>query len=490
MNPFVKHARELAGKPAAVLRSAQDAESIRQISRRDFLKTGGVFVVGVSLFGCAPEGAPVAGAPQPAPAGPWSPDVYVSFDADGTLRIISHRSEMGQGIRTGLPAVLADEMEADWGRVVVEQATGDPKYGNQNTDGSHSVRDFMQRMRQAGATVRRMLEQSAANQWGVDVSECRAELHTVVHVPSGRALDFSQLVAGAAELPVPGPEQLTFKSRDQFRYIGKELPIVDMHDMTHGSANYGADTRLPGMKFAAIARPPVVFGKVKSYDASAALAVAGVEQVVEIPAAEPPAMYKALGGLAVIASNTWAALKGRDLLRIEWDDGPNADYDSAAYKNALLETVLDTLGSSGVRADDIEVFRVPGSNEIPHAAAMASKTGSFDVIIGLGLIIEGDTEHHAVIAHATADALQTIGINFEIPVINGIITVRNEEQAKARITGELNRGAEFAHAALEMAQLNDTLGKRIFDADMDRAMDKLDWLDDEIDPDEDPEDWR
>jgi isoquinoline 1-oxidoreductase beta subunit len=230
-------------------------------------------------------------------------------------------------------------MEADWGRVVVEQATGDPRYGDQNTDGSHSVRDFMQRMREAGATVRRMLEQSAANQWGVDVAECRAELHTVVHDASGRVLDYSELVAGAAVLPVPGKEQLTFKSRDQFRYIGKPLPIVDMYDMTHGTAKYGADTRLPGMKFAAIARPPVVFGKVKSYDASAALAVPGVEQVVEIPAAEPPALFKALGGLAVIASNSWAALKARDLLTIEWDDGPNADYDSVAYKTALLETV-------------------------------------------------------------------------------------------------------------------------------------------------------
>jgi len=339
MNPFIKQAREAGLMPLARSRSAGDTDVVRQVSRRDFLKTGGVFVVGVSLFGCGPESAPVAEAPQPAPSGPWSPDVYVSFDADGTLRIISHRSEMGQGIRTGLPAVLADEMEADWSRVVVEQATGDPKYGDQNTDGSHSVRDFMQRMREAGATVRRMLEQSAASQWGVDVAECRAELHTVVHAASGRSLDYSELVAGAAVLPVPGKDELTFKSREQFRYIGKELPIVDLYDMTHGAARYGADTRLPGMKFAAIARPPVVFGKVRSYDASAALAVAGVEQVLEIPAVEPPAMYKALGGLAVIANNSWAALKGRDLLKIEWDDGPNADYDSAAYKTALLEAV-------------------------------------------------------------------------------------------------------------------------------------------------------
>lgn len=310
---------------------------IRQVSRRDFLKTGGVFVVGVSLFGCGQEKIP--GVTKSLSAEPWSPDVFVSFDAEGTAHVISHRSEMGQGIRTGLPAILADEMEADWDRVVVVQSTGDAKYGNQNTDGSWSVRGFMQRMREAGATVRQMLEQSAAEQWGVDAAECTASLHTVVHQPSGRVLDYKDLVATAAELPVPGLEQLSFKSPEQFRYIGKELQIVDMHDMTHGTAQYGADTRLPGMKFAAIARPPVVFGKVKSFDAAKTMALSGVEKVVELPAAEPPAMFKALGGVAVIASNSWAALKGRDLLSIEWDDGPNANYDSAEYQQALLTTV-------------------------------------------------------------------------------------------------------------------------------------------------------
>jgi isoquinoline 1-oxidoreductase beta subunit len=310
---------------------------IRQVSRRDFLKTGGVFVLGVSLYGCAEEKMPPLA--KPVLAEPWSPDVYLSFDAEGTAFIISHRSEMGQGIRTGLPAVLADELEADWERVEVVQATGDEKYGDQNTDGSWSVRGFMQPMREAGATARLMLEQSAAQQWGVDVAECKASLHTVVHQPSGRSLDYSELVAGAAQLPVPEKDLLELKSPDQFRYIGKGLPIVDMHDMTHGGAVYGADIRLPGMKFAAVARPPVVFGKVKSYDASKALAVTGVEQVVELPAAEAPSMFKAQGGVAVIASTSWAALKARDLLDIEWDDGSNADYDSESYKQMLLQAV-------------------------------------------------------------------------------------------------------------------------------------------------------
>jgi isoquinoline 1-oxidoreductase beta subunit len=309
----------------------------RQLSRRDFLRTGGVFVLGVSLFGCGKEQTPLP--TQSRSVEPWSPDVFVSFDADGTVRIISHRSEMGQGIRTGLPAVLADEMEADWARVVVEQAVADKAYGDQNTDGSWSVRGFMQRMREAGATVRQMLEQSAAQQWGVDPSECSASLHTVVHGPSGRVLDYAELVAGAARLPVPGLEQLKLKSPEEFRYIGKPLPIVDMHDMTHGTAQYGADIRLPGMKFAAIARPPVVFGKVKTFDAEKALAVPGVEQVIELPALEPPAAFKALGGVAVIASNSWAALRGRDALEIEWDDGANADYDSGSYREALFAAV-------------------------------------------------------------------------------------------------------------------------------------------------------
>jgi len=366
-------------------------ETVRRVSRRDFLKTGGVLVIGVSLYGCSREpAAPETAVVETGPAGPWTPDVYVSIESDGTVRIVAHRSEMGQGIRTGLPSVLADEMEADWARVVVEQATGDPKYGDQNTDGSWSVRGFMQRMREAGASVRQMLVQAAADRWGVAPSECRAELHTVVHSASGRVLDYADLVADAAALPLPAVESLTFKPRDQWRYIGKELPIVDMYDMTHGTAAYGADTRLPGLKFAAIARPPVVFGRVASYKADAALAVAGVQQVVEIPAATPPANYRALGGLAVIADSTWAALKARDLLEIEWDNGANADYDSDTYREALFAAVRqagtaqrnegDTDAALGAAAQRLEAeYYAPmlahASMEPP--AAVASVTADF-----------------------------------------------------------------------------------------------------------------
>lgn len=157
--------------------------------------------------------------------------------------------------------------------------------------------------------------------------------------------------------------------------------------------------------------------------------------------------------------------------------------------NALVESVLQTLTSSGVLPENVETFRVPGSNEIPHAAAMAAKCEDFDVVIGLGLIIEGDTDHHAIIGHATSTALQTVGINFEIPIINGIITVKNIAQAEARITGDLNRGAEFALAALEMARLNEVLETRIFENAMDLEMDDLDWPDEVLEDGNQPEDW-
>lgn len=307
---------------------------VQQLSRRDFVKSGGLFVLGVSMAGCGRQDTPPIPGAVPAD-GPWSPDVFVSFADDGTVHIISHRSEMGQGTRTGLSAIVADELEADWRRVTVDQAMADAVYGNQNTDGSWSVRGFMQRMREAGASARRMLEQAAADQWQVEVSECRADNHRILHDSSGRSLDYKDLVATAATLPVPPPDTLSFKSSDKFRYIGKDMPIVDLDDMTHGRAGYGIDASLPGMKYAAIARCPVTFGSVKSFDAKDALALDDVVQVVQVPAASPPALYQALGGVAVIADNTWAAMEGRKRLKIEWEEGDNTSYNSDDYKGEL-----------------------------------------------------------------------------------------------------------------------------------------------------------
>ena len=308
--------------------------AIENVSRRTFLGAIGLGGTGLVLgLTMAPRFRAAAAANDV-----FSPSVYLSIDPTGTVTIVSHRTEMGQGIRTSTSMVVADELEADWARVRVIQADGDKKYGSQDTDGSHSIRDFLQPLREAGASARTMLEQAAATTWGVAVSEVHARNHEVVHEKSGRALGYGALAHAAAALPVPAASSLTLKPKAQFRYIGKGMPIVDGDDIVQGKAVYGFDARLPGMKYAVVARPPVYGGKVSAFDQSEALKVAGVERVVQLPGTPPPSGFQPLGGVAVIASNTWAALKGRDALKITWDHGPNAAYDSDTYAKALIET--------------------------------------------------------------------------------------------------------------------------------------------------------
>lgn len=265
------------------------------------------------------------------------PKVYVSIASDGSVTVICNRSEMGQGVRTSLSMVVADELEADWAQVKVRQAPGDEaRFGNQDTDGSRSMRHWYEPMRRCGAAARIMLEQAAAEQWHVAPSECRAQLHKVVHQPSGRELGYGALAAAAGALAVPARDSLRLKQPSEFRYIGKEATrAIDGQDIVNGRAVYGADVHFEGMLFAAVARPPVYGGKVKSVDDSAALKVPGVIRVLPIDSRPVPSEFQPLGGVAVVASNTWAAIKGRDALKIEWDDGANAGYNSVQYRKEL-----------------------------------------------------------------------------------------------------------------------------------------------------------
>ena len=265
------------------------------------------------------------------------PRVFVAIAPDGAVTIVAHRSEMGTGIRTSLPLVVAEEMEADWTRVKVQQADGDEvKYGNQDTDGSRSTRHYLMPMRQIGAAARTMLENAAARRWGVPVAEVKATNHEVVHGASGRRMGFGELAADAAKEQVPAIASLKLKDPKDFRYLGKgEVSIVDLRDITVGAARYGGDIRLPGMKYAVIARPPVTGGKLVSFDGADAMKVSGVEKVMEVKGWPWPSKFQPLGGVAVIARNTGAAIKGRDALKIVWDDGANAKYESAAYRAAL-----------------------------------------------------------------------------------------------------------------------------------------------------------
>jgi isoquinoline 1-oxidoreductase beta subunit len=310
------------------------------LDRREFLAAAGAgsLVLAIGSQGCSRVDDDLRGAERK-PTLTITPVAHVRLDDTGGVTVVCHRSEMGQGIRTTMAMVIADELEADWARVAVEQAPGDEKvYGSQNTDGSTSIRDLLPAYREAGATVRLLLEAAAAQQWNVPIAEVEARLHEVVHRPSGRTVGYGELVAVAKDLPLPPKDQLKLKEPSRFRYMGKEVPIVDLHAMTTGRAVYAQDLRRDGMKVAVIARPPVWGATIASLTSTDAEQVPGVERIIRLPEAKPPSGFQALGGVAVVAANTWAAIQGRRKLRIEWTPGVHGRYDSAEYRAQLERT--------------------------------------------------------------------------------------------------------------------------------------------------------
>lgn len=349
----------------------QIASEVFKATRRDFLKAGSVlaggFVLRISLFSCDKKGNK---------KGQFTPNVYLKISDSGEVIIIAHRSEMGQGIRTSLPLVVADELGADWAKVQVVQAEGDEKkYGNQNTDGSFSIRMFYKPMREAGAAAKQLLIQVAAKRWDVPVSECDTENSQVIHKASGRKIGFGELAGEAAELPVPAAKDIKLKSREQFSMIGKATPIIDLPAITSGKAIFGIDAAVEGMKVAVIKRCPVVGGAVKSFADEKTRAIPGVLQVVSIKGAGLPAtLNKPLAGVAVIAENTWAAIKGRDLLEVNWDLGPNASYDSNQQIKELVSKVSGGEGTPRRNRGDFKSARANAQKVIertyiaPHLA--------------------------------------------------------------------------------------------------------------------------
>src|SRR2546421_1495138 len=372
------------------LRGFEKHIKIENVSRRSILK-------GFGLAGGFVLAAPVmtrtafayeTGASKMPHGTVVGPRVFVSIAPDGIVTIVAHRAEMGTGVRTSLPLIVAEELEADWKRVRVQQAHGDEvKFGNQDTDGSRSTRHYLMPMRQIGASARTMLEAAAAKRWGVPASEVKAVNHEVVHNASGRRIGFGDLAADAAKESVPSVEGLRLKAPKDFRYLGKgQIAMVDLRDITVGTARDGADVRLPGMKYAVIARPPVTGGKVVSFDGAAAMKVSGVEKVMEVQGWPWPSKFQPLGGVAVIARNTGAAIKGRDALKIVWDDGANGKYDSVAYR-AELEAAARKPGLVIRKEGDVEAALtgadkvIVGEYYLPHLAhvAMEPPAGVADV---------------------------------------------------------------------------------------------------------------
>ncbi|MCL1144021.1 xanthine dehydrogenase family protein molybdopterin-binding subunit [Shewanella gaetbuli] len=309
--------------------------AVENISRRDVLKLFGATGGGLALGATGLAWSPMALAQDKTAI----LNLFIAIGEDNKVYLTCHRSEMGQGIRTGIPQVLADELEADWDNIVVIQGLADKRYGSQNTDGSRSIRKHFTRMRQMGSTARTMLEQAAANKWKVSVDDVFAKASYVHHKHSDKKLSFGELAVEASKLPTPKVESLTLKSANEFNLIGKSKTIVDMQSMLDGKAKYGYDINIDGMVYASIARPPVLGSDVASFDDTNARKVAGVIEVIKLDVPKGAPLFQPLGGIAVIATNTWSAEQGRKALNVTWTDSVNDSHDSDQYLSELVGKV-------------------------------------------------------------------------------------------------------------------------------------------------------
>ena len=299
-------------------------------SRREFLKASGLSAGGLVITVSIPTGLLASVGSKG-----FEPSAFIHIAGNGDTTLYCGRCELGQGISTALPAAVADELEADWTRVNVLQGDADSRYGPQDTGGSKSINRMLEPMRKAGAAGRELLVAAAAQAWGLPAADCFAKNHAVYNKVDKRSFQYGDLVELARELPVP--ENPVLKSRDQFRYIGRPLQRHDQDEMVAGTRIYGADMKVPGIKYAAIRHVPVLGGSVKSVDKSKALAMPGVTDVVVIPRFNKA--YGSLGGVAVVADNTWTAQRAVDALEIEFEAGENSSFNTAEYKQQLLRNV-------------------------------------------------------------------------------------------------------------------------------------------------------
>lgn len=295
------------------------------VSRRDFLRTGAAIGAGLTIaiqLGCAPKGEGTGPVTTP-----FEPNAFLKLGTDGSVIVVVGFSEMGQGVLTAIPQLVAEELDVEWKRVSVEQSPAgepwyNPAFGIQGTGGSSSVRGSWQPMREAGAKARAMLVAAAAAQWGVPAEECSTEPGEVVHTASGRRLKYGALATAAAALPVPAT--ITLKDPKDFRIIGKSVPRTDLAAKVRGTAGFGIDAPVPGALVGLVARCPVFGGKAVSWDEAAAKAVPGVKHVVAIST-----------GVAVTADGYWSARKGLEALKVQWDEGKGAAVSSAKIAEQL-----------------------------------------------------------------------------------------------------------------------------------------------------------
>lgn len=319
-----------------------------EVNRRDFLRTTASAGAGLVLAFCLPSsnrGAELL--LQSKTAENFAPNAYLNIHPDNKITIWVTRSEMGQGVRTALPMVLADELEADWSQIELKQASPGVTFKGirLRTSGSGSVAGSWLPLRNAGATAREILITAAAQAWKVERNTCRAEKGTILHVPSNRRFTYGELAIAASRISIP-KEPPTLKDSKDFRFIGQRMKRVDGARIVNGSAVYGFDVKMPGMRYAAIARSPVLGGKAIRWDGSKAKAIPGVLAIVTVTRGIAT-------GVAVVAENTWAALKGRDALAVTWDEGEHKNFDSESF-SGQVKAALNESGYTTRKEGDVE----------------------------------------------------------------------------------------------------------------------------------------
>jgi isoquinoline 1-oxidoreductase beta subunit len=363
------------------------------MNRRSFLQvstaaTGGM-LIGFYVPGKGELAAQTA-------ADPSKLNAFVQIGTDDSVTFIIHKPENGQGTTTSLSQLLAEELECDWKKIKWEYAPINPVYGAglQGTVGSQAIRTTYAPMRQAGAVAREMLMQAAANKWGVDKSQCRAENSNIINTETNAKLSYGSLAEAASKLTPPAANAVKLKTLAEYKIVGKPTKRLDTPAKITGKAIYALDVRMPNMLYAVVARPPVVGGSVTSFDATRAKAVAGVKHVVQIPE-----------GVAVVADNTWSAMEGRKVLDITFNDGANANFNTEGMRKQLA-LMIDTPGNVATKR---------GNGE----AALATAAKQIEAVYEAPYLAHTPMEPFTCVAHVTADACD-VWVGSQLPsVANG-----------------------------------------------------------------------
>ncbi|GAA4451100.1 xanthine dehydrogenase family protein molybdopterin-binding subunit [Nibrella saemangeumensis] len=386
------------------------------IDRRSFLKAAGLTGTGLFLgFSASANGTPALTNLSHDPKAVLSFELhpFIVIDNAGTITLINHRPDMGQGSWQAVPTLIAEELEVGLDQIQIKQSDGLRKYGDQLSGGSSTVRTGWKRLREAGAAAREMFRQAAATRWNVPLAECYAEKGTIKHKPSGKALAYGELVDEAAKLPVP--KDLKLKAKKEFKLIGKRAPRPDIPQKVTGQAVFGMDIEVPGMLYASMERPPVIHGKIVSIDDSQAKKIPGVKAVIK---AERPMPHRTSEAVAVVATSYWAALQGRRALKIQWD---NAGYDqtmtTARYYNELR----------GKASQPVAPYNTIGDFKAAYEAAPKKLEGFYET----PFMAHAPMEPEVAVAHVKDDGTCEIwapvqGPDAAIQQVAGYLKIPNE----------------------------------------------------------------